>query len=84
MNNNRPYFIWDYDYTEADVRQMIQSGTEYEKRWALSRLLESARLEDVWTYASYDQVREYFPTLKLKPVVRHVWQEAFKVWDQLD
>lgn len=82
MKSTRPYFIWEYDLSESDVRQMLSSGTELEKQWVLSRLLESARLEDVWSFTSYNQVREYFPSLKLKPVVKHVWEEAFKVWDR--
>lgn len=27
----RPYFLWDYDLTEDDVRRILRGGTEVDK-----------------------------------------------------
>ena len=42
-----PYFIWDYDLTDADVRAILRGNDEEQKVWLVARLLESARYEDV-------------------------------------
>jgi hypothetical protein len=28
-----PYFIWDYDLTEADVREILRGDDEQQKAW---------------------------------------------------
>lgn len=43
----RPYFIWDYDLTEADIRAILRGDDEEQKAWLVARLLESARYEDI-------------------------------------
>jgi len=68
----RPYFLWDYDLTDEEVRNILRSGNETEKVWLMSRLLESAKYEDVWSYLTLQEVRTMFPKLKLKPAVRNV------------
>ena len=35
---NRPYFIWDYDISEQDIRRFLTKGSETEKQWAIARL----------------------------------------------
>ena len=77
---NRPYFLWDYDLTEADVRRILRSDNEVERRWMLGRILETANLEDVWKYVSLREVRQEFPELKLKKPIREAWEYALKVW----
>ena len=77
----RPYFLWDYDLTEGDVHTLLQSGDEETKIWLTSRILESARYEDVWRYLSLAEVRTRFPLLKLKQPVRDVWAYALQVWE---
>lgn len=44
----KPYFLWDYDLSEADVRTILRNGESHEKAWLVSRILESAAYEDVW------------------------------------
>lgn len=77
---DRPYFLWDYDLTDQDVRRILQGENETEKIWMMSRILESARYEDVWKYLSLRELRERFPELKLKPPIRQVWEHALQVW----
>lgn len=80
MKNTRPYFLWDYDLSDADVRRILAGDNETEKIWILSRILESARFEDVWHYVSLAQVQEWFPKLKLKKPIREAWAHALSVW----
>lgn len=79
--SKRPYFLWDYDLTEADVRRILREPNETEKIWILSRILESARLDDVWKYTSLPEINNYFPRLRLKKPIREAWQNALYVWN---
>jgi hypothetical protein len=76
----RPYFIWDYDLTDADVREILRGYDEEQKSWLVARLLESARYEDVWKYISLAELRAIFPKLQLKPQVRAVCEYALHIW----
>lgn len=80
--NSRPYFLWDYDLNEADVHRILKSTNETDRIWMASRILESARYEDVWRYLTLDEVYKLFPILKLKPAVRQVWAFALRVWQE--
>ena len=76
----RPYFIWDYDLTEADLHQILRGEDEQAKIWVVTRLLESARYEDIWKYISLAELLAIFPKLQLKPQVRAVWEFALNAW----
>lgn len=78
----RPYFIWDYDLSEADLHQILRGEDEQAKIWVVTRLLESARYEDIWKYISLAELRAIFPQLQLKPQVRAVWEFALNVWGE--
>ena len=80
MATNRPYFLWDYDLTDDDVRQILRGENQTDKIWILSRILESARFEDVWKYTSLTEVKQMFPSLKLKKPIREAWEHALSVW----
>jgi hypothetical protein len=76
----RPYFIWDYDLTDADIWAILRGDDEEQKAWLVARLLESARYEDIWQYISLADLRLIFPKLQLKPQVRAAWEFALLVW----
>jgi len=76
----RPYFIWDYDLTDSDVRAILHGDDETQIAWLVARLLESARYEDIWQYISLTELRLIFPQLQLKPQVRAVWEFALRAW----
>ena len=78
----RPYFIWDYDLTEADLHAILYGHDQQAKVWVVTRLLESARYEDIWNYISLEELQAIFPVLQLKPQVRAVWEYAMRVWGQ--
>ena len=58
---SRPYFLWDYDLTEADVHAILQAGDDTERVWLVSRILESARYEDVWKYLAWLSCARFSP-----------------------
>ena len=80
----RLYFFWDYDITEADLRAILAGEDDFEKAWAISRLLEAARWEDIWRYIGLRQIRALFPSLKLRREVREVWEYALQIWKPAD
>lgn len=77
----RPYFLWDYDLTESDVHTILQTGDDGTRVWLVSRILESARYEDVWRYLTLAELRTLFPHLQLKQPVRNAWAYALQVWE---
>ncbi|MEK7141308.1 MAG: hypothetical protein AAB800_02050 [Patescibacteria group bacterium] len=80
-NSKRPYFLWDYDLTEEQVREILRGDNKTQKIWMMSRIVESARFQDVWNYITYDELKSSLPELKLKPPIRRVWEHAFSVWE---
>jgi hypothetical protein len=50
--SHRPYFIWDYNLSENEIRAILRGDDEQEKAWLVARLLESTRYEDIWQYIS--------------------------------
>lgn len=78
--SKRPYFLWDYDLSEEDVRKKLEEGDEFTRRWLIGRILESAKYKDVWKYLTIKEILQIFPKLKLKPPIRQAWEKAFKAW----
>ena len=78
----RPYFIWDYDLTEEDVREILRGDNEHEKVGMMVRILESARWEDIWRYLTLAEVRRYWPEIsrRMRREVREAWNWALQVW----
>ncbi len=80
--SQRPYFFWDYDITEEEVRAIMRGDDEYRKIWVMSRILEHACFGDVWRYITPSDLRRYFERLQLRPQVRGVWSHAIEVWNR--
>jgi hypothetical protein len=80
----RPYFLWDYDLTEDDVRAILRGENEYEKIQMMVRILESARWNDIWKYLTLEEVKRYWPQLqrRMRRELRDVWAWAMEmeVW----
>ncbi|MEK7164045.1 MAG: hypothetical protein AAB768_02800 [Patescibacteria group bacterium] len=47
MTKNRPYFLWDYNLSEDNVREILSGSNQTDKVWMLSRILESAKFDDI-------------------------------------
>jgi len=79
----RPYFFWDYDITEDEIREILRSGNEVEKAWVITRILEYARWEDIWKYLTVEDIRENFDRLQFRwPQDRELWAYALKRWSR--
>lgn len=78
---NRPYFLWDYDLTENDVRRILHGKNEIEKIWMISRILESAKYEDIWKYLTLKEVKMIYPKLKLKKPIKDAWDYTLNIWE---
>ena len=76
----KPYFLWDYDLTEDDVFKVLRSGSEVEKSWIISRILESAKYEDIWRFLTLKDIKNNYPNLKLKKPIKDAWDYALTVW----
>lgn len=81
MSNTKvPYFLWDYNLTEDGVRQILHGKNDAEKIWLISRILESAKYEDIWRFLSLQEIKKIFPRLKLKKPIKEAWNYALDVW----
>jgi hypothetical protein len=79
----RLYFFWDYDLTDDDVQKILASDNEMEKVWVMSRILQSARWEDIWKYVTPDDIRQNFEKLQFRtPHLRDLWHYALTIWRQ--
>ena len=78
----RPYFIWDYDLTEDDVRAILRGDNEYEKIQMMVRILESCHFDDIWKYITSAELRENWDLIRprMRREVRSAWDFAMEVW----
>lgn len=76
----KPYFMWDYDMTEADVHQLLRTGSDDEKRWLIARILEHAHFRDVFQWLMIQDIVTFFSQLKLRPITKQYWQRALTAW----
>ena len=81
----RPYFFWDYDISEEDIRRILRGDNEVEKAWVITRILEYARWEDIWRYLTLNDVRENYEQLRFRwPQDRELWAHALERWSHHD
>jgi hypothetical protein len=54
---DRPYFLWDVEVTEAELRERL-SATDPDARaqWQAC-VMREARFDDVWSYLTLEQVQ---------------------------
>ncbi len=74
------YFLWDYDLSEADVVKILRSKNETEKSWITTRILESAKYEDIWRFLTFSDIKKIYPYLSLKKPIKDAWDWALTVW----
>ena len=80
---SRPYFFWDYDITDEQVRSILRNGTVAEKAWVISRILQYAKWEDIWHYLTLADIRQNLEYLRFRhPGDRELWDYALERWSQ--
>jgi len=75
-----PYFLWDYELTDVDVRRILAGKNEAERQWMMARVLSHARFEDVWKYLTIEQIVREFPKLRMRKEMTDAWKQAFIAW----
>lgn len=75
-----PYFLWDYQLTENQVKALLRGENDTEKLWLIARILTHAKFSDVWKYLTVEEIIKVFPKLKLEPRIKEPWERAFNVW----
>jgi len=79
----RPYFIWDYDLSEEQVREILRGDDEFRKAWLVGRIVQYAHWNDIWKYLTLADVRAHFDRISWRtPDVKEAWAHALNVWDQ--
>lgn len=81
MNSKIPYFLWDYDLTEDDVRRILHTGSQTDKLWLTGRILTSAHFDDVWKYLTIKDILAVFPKLRMRSDIKNNWLTAFHAWN---
>ena len=77
----RPYFFWDYDIREDEVRGILAGANGVEKAWVISRILQYAKWEDIWRYLKPEDIRQNLPRLDFRrPQDRDAWSYAVERW----
>lgn len=76
----RPWFLWDYDLTEAQVRELLTHAPFEQRKWLLGRMLERLRPEELVRYVSLEALREALPHLRLEEKMKRHWEEAITLW----
>ena len=80
--NRRPDFLWDYDLTETQAKEILRHGPSTQRRWLAGRILERLSVPTVFDYLDLDEIRELLPELRLNPKVKKHWEEAIQLWTQ--
>lgn len=80
MIKRRLSFLWDYDLDQKEVKKALKQDNEFTRHWLVTRILESAKYNDIWKYLTLKDLTKIFPKLKLKRPVEEAWQKAFKAW----
>lgn len=77
---NRPYFLWDYDLTEDQVRKILHGDNKLDRKWLMARILTNAHFNDVWKYLTLKDIVTEFPYLRMRPQIKESWQRALNIW----
>jgi len=76
----RPWFLWDYDLTEAHVRELLTHAPFEQRKWLLGRMLERLGPEEIVRYVSLKALQHALPRLRLDEKIKRHWEEAIAVW----
>ena len=79
-DGGRPWFLWDYDLSEAQAQELLAHAPFEQRKWLLGRMLERLRPEELVRYVSLESVRQALPHLRLDEKIRRHWEEAISVW----
>lgn len=81
--HERPYFIWNADLTEQDVRDILTGDDDYAREQMIGHIVRNARFEDIWKYVTIQDVLDNWRVVRgflWPPSLREVWAWALQVW----
>jgi hypothetical protein len=76
----RPWFLWDYDLTEAQAHEILQHSPFEQRKWLIARILERLRPPEAFRYLTAEQIADALPRLRMDPKIQRHWQEAMALW----
>lgn len=76
----RPWFLWDYDLSDAQVHELLRHAPFPQRKWLIARLLERLRPPEIFQYLSMDQIRQALPHLRMDVKIHRHWNDAVEVW----
>jgi hypothetical protein len=76
----RPWFLWDYDLTEAQVHELLTHAPFEQRKWLLGRMLERLGPGEIVRYVSLEVLQQALPHLRLDEKVKRHWEEALELW----
>jgi hypothetical protein len=78
--STRPWFLWDYELTEAQVRELLTHAPFEQRKWLLGRMLERLGPQEIVRYVSLESLQQALPLLRLDEKIKRHWEEAIAVW----
>ncbi|HEY4689734.1 MAG TPA: hypothetical protein VIK33_10510 [Anaerolineae bacterium] len=78
----RPYFIWNADLGEDDVRRILAEGSAYSRVQLMGTILQYARYKDIWKYVRIQDVQRWFWQIPWRSAeIRDYWKWALTLWE---
>ena len=78
----RPWFLWDYDLSEAQVEELLAHAPFEQRKWLLGRMLERLGPSEIVRYVSLEALQRALPHLRLDEKIKRHWEEAIALWTQ--
>jgi hypothetical protein len=78
---DRPYFLWDVDVTEEELRQRLKTRDADARAQWQGRILREARYDDVWRYLTLDEILRDWPDIRRHLGRRRAfWEYLLRAW----
>jgi hypothetical protein len=81
MKRDRPYFLWDLDVNDAELRARLEvSDPDTRAQWQ-ARVMREARYDDVWSYLTVERiVRDWDHIILHLGRRRPFWEYLLRKW----
>lgn len=80
-------FIWDYDYTEDEIRNILKGEDSYIKAWAVGRIIDYGTWNDIKKFLKPEDVLSSLPQIEkdglATPESIRLWRSLLKDWGYL-
>jgi hypothetical protein len=77
-------FIWDYDYTEDEIRNILKGKDSYIKAWVVGRIIEHGTWKDIKKFIRPKDVLSSLTQMEedglAAPETIRLWRSLLKDW----